>query len=851
MVNPNKHVLIVENNTNGLTLNESVKVEKDKNGNRIYRLSGIFTEFDVTNRNDRVYTSDKFLPHLNELVERKNTLGAVYGEFDHPDVFDTSLQRISHTIEKVYFNQNENRVDGEIRLLNTRWGKEAKALVEDNCPIFVSSRAAGITESDGTVTVKKLFTYDCVADPGFGSARMEVMNESLGFNTQNTNFRIFDVSDESKINELFKMNQNDFVTKTQMVEYSEYLKEEVENVKSVLDKSIKDGNVPSEDIMKMSENYENLMETQNKVSKYLDYLAETIQVVVNENKSLQETTTKLSSHNDYLAENLEKSIKYSEYLAEKLDKNINYSEYIAETLDKNIDFSEYIAEHVNKNIQFSDYLAENIEKSIDYGEYIAENLDKNIAYSEYIAENLDKNIAYSEYIAENVDSSIAYSEYLAENIDNNIAYSEYIAENVDNNIAYAEYIAEHVDNNIAYSEYIAENVSDGQAYMNYIAEGLDNTMEVLKENKLFEQGQQMQVPTMRQVDDVEKYYDEDDDFVQRPQGQAQTIQTQVQEPVQGAQEGQPVQGEVVQEPVQGEVPVQGQPIEGQPIEGQPVQGEVPVQGIEGGMVQEPIDAEGNPFDAQTIEGQPVQGMPDSVEGQPMGAQVQFVQGAQVSVEDRTGEILAANPENNLYVIKMTDNNEIQEVHESKVTLIGDKIMETEDSLKSYIGNLITETKKRKASETKDPHFVQFLTEKNKQAWHGLSTEDKEQVVFSINESKEQIYTEVQVLHAITKSLSVQKSFDDVLLEGMPSSLKPIWETLNENYKKSIISTAKLYPSLDNETKIEKFWESRRLESYTQINENKQILNENRVVDNTSLTDDQIDSFISKINNLGY
>ena len=82
------------------------------------------------------------------------------------------------------FNESANRVDGSIRLLNTHYGKEAKALILDGCPIFVSSRAAGVTESNGTVTVKKLFTYDAVADPGFASTKMniKILNESLGFN---------------------------------------------------------------------------------------------------------------------------------------------------------------------------------------------------------------------------------------------------------------------------------------------------------------------------------------------------------------------------------------------------------------------------------------------------------------------------------------------------------------------------------------------------------------------------------------------------------------------------------------------------------------------------------------------
>ncbi|MCK9477616.1 MAG: hypothetical protein M0R46_17000, partial [Candidatus Muirbacterium halophilum] len=107
-------------------MNESAAPELDRKGRKIYRLNGIFTEFDVMNRNERVYTADRFLPHLNELMERKRTLGAVYGEFDHPDVFDTSLKYISHSIENAYYNQNENRIDGEIRLLNTKWGQEAQ-----------------------------------------------------------------------------------------------------------------------------------------------------------------------------------------------------------------------------------------------------------------------------------------------------------------------------------------------------------------------------------------------------------------------------------------------------------------------------------------------------------------------------------------------------------------------------------------------------------------------------------------------------------------------------------------------------------------------------------------------------
>ena len=453
-----KPVLIVENSMNSLVR------ESNGTGKKDYVMSGTFTEFGVKNRNERIYTADKFLPALQEMNERMNNLGVVYGEFDHPDVFDTSLSRASHVITKADYVAESNLVAGEIRLLSTYWGKEAKSLVDDGCPVFVSSRAAGITESDGTVSLKKLFTYDIVADPGFASAKMnvKVLNESLGFSNPKSNFRIYEMSDESKTEELFNMNKNEFVTKQQLTDYSQYLVKELASTKNIVKSAIKKGDMNPKKLEQLLEYYEELNKTNSQVVKYLDYLAEKVQVMVNENKSLKETTEKLIKHNDYLAENLEKAVNYSEYLAENLDKNIAYAEYVAENLDKNISYTEYVAENVDKNISYTEYVAENLDKNIAYSEYLAENLDKNIAYAEYIAENLDKNIAYSEYIAEHVDNSIAYSEYLAEHVEGNIAYSEYIAEHLDDNIAYSEYIAENLDKSISYQGMIVEKLNGGK-----------------------------------------------------------------------------------------------------------------------------------------------------------------------------------------------------------------------------------------------------------------------------------------------------------------------------------------------------------------------------------------------------
>ncbi len=101
-----KPIMIIENNLNPLNLFEEFVTASNK---KVIIIGGVFTEFDVKNRNERVYTANKFLPCLDELNERIINMG-VYGEFDHPDVFDTSLSRASHLVKEAIFNKDLNRV---------------------------------------------------------------------------------------------------------------------------------------------------------------------------------------------------------------------------------------------------------------------------------------------------------------------------------------------------------------------------------------------------------------------------------------------------------------------------------------------------------------------------------------------------------------------------------------------------------------------------------------------------------------------------------------------------------------------------------------------------------------------
>jgi len=160
-------------------------------------LEGTFTQFDIKNKNGRIYEEKEFMPHLKELQEKVKK-GKLLGELDHPTKFDISLQNVSHVIEDLEYDPAKKQVVGRIKLLNTDKGKQAKALVEAGIPLHISSRAAGNVGNDGKVKIQKLFTYDLVADPGFAAAELRRVNESFGFGDDEDLF-IYEVSEDNSI----------------------------------------------------------------------------------------------------------------------------------------------------------------------------------------------------------------------------------------------------------------------------------------------------------------------------------------------------------------------------------------------------------------------------------------------------------------------------------------------------------------------------------------------------------------------------------------------------------------------------------------------------------------------------
>lgn len=432
-----KVLLILENSSSIL------ESKSESNGDVV--LEGIFAQFGVVNNNDRIYEENQYLPHLDYLVPKIKSK-RLMGELDHPEKFDVSLQKVSHIVEDLKYDKETRTIKGKVRLLNTDAGNTAKRLVEAGVPLSISSRAAGVVGPDKKVQLKKIFTYDLVADPGFENAQLSLVNESLGFSSK-SNIHIYDVSEMYDSSTLFhdidqktqeknitNMKSNgDVVTVSELNDYSKMVKREIE----ILEKKLSG-------LVKKVENVTN-GRADSQIIEYTNYLAEKLNGTINYCNYLSENVDTTITDVKRLKGKVSDSIDYSNYIAERLNLSDSYQNYLAENLDKNISFSNYISEKLNENINYSNYLAENLDDTIRYTEYIGENLDNSINYTNYIAENLNDAIGYSEYLGENLDLSIKHTDYLAESVNKSIGYSEYLAEQVDKSIQYSDYVTESIN----------------------------------------------------------------------------------------------------------------------------------------------------------------------------------------------------------------------------------------------------------------------------------------------------------------------------------------------------------------------------------------------------------------------
>ena len=166
--------MVCNNANKALKLNES-----ESTGGR-YILEGLFAgPFGVENRNKRIYQVDEYLKHLQYLRDDIKNGEPLLGELDHPDDrFEVKMKEVSHRILDLWYDKASNTIQGKLELLNTPNGKLAQSLVDQGIPLHISSRAAGSVNSDKSVSIQQIYTFDLVCKPGFAGAVLHRVNES-------------------------------------------------------------------------------------------------------------------------------------------------------------------------------------------------------------------------------------------------------------------------------------------------------------------------------------------------------------------------------------------------------------------------------------------------------------------------------------------------------------------------------------------------------------------------------------------------------------------------------------------------------------------------------------------------
>ena len=493
-----KKLLIVERSNAPLNFQVEQAVNENNEHSDSIVLTGLFTSFNTKNRNGRIYESADFLPHveaLREQIESKRLLG----ELDHPHGFEISLGNVSHVVESLEFDPQQNAIVGRIRLLNTNAGKQAQALVRDGIPLNISSRAAGTVDESGHVKLQQLFTYDLVADPGFANAQLKRVNESYGFG-DDENIDIYDISEDANT------ELDPDVTKT--ADYAEPQADKNEDTLKNTDMDTNKEFIQYSDFQKYSEHLSEIVgELQSAIANIKDELAgvqptEKFDPEKIDNSLIQDLIAKevarykgegaavVGGGSNESADNNQKVAELEAKVAEMEEAYNNlkgYTKYLAETLDKSITHQDYIADEANKMIEHNNYLAESMNKVIGHNDYLAEKMNQMIAHQDYLAENINDTISYQNYIAEMLDKSIDYSNMLAEEQNKSIAHNDYLAEKMNQIIDHHDYIVEELNKQgINVVNETKEETEENKTVEEPVNEKVENTEEtpvVEEENK--------------------------------------------------------------------------------------------------------------------------------------------------------------------------------------------------------------------------------------------------------------------------------------------------------------------------------------------------------------------------------
>lgn len=151
--------------TNTLRLVEGS--EAVKSGQALCTLRGPFADCKIPTRNNRKYITRLWKriiasSHVLEMLDTKT----FFGEADHPTAkeerLEVSLPKVSHNITKIWLDESDEVVYGELDILDTPAGRILKTLIDYGSILGISSRGAGRVIKEGNENIVDPDTYNFV-----------------------------------------------------------------------------------------------------------------------------------------------------------------------------------------------------------------------------------------------------------------------------------------------------------------------------------------------------------------------------------------------------------------------------------------------------------------------------------------------------------------------------------------------------------------------------------------------------------------------------------------------------------------------------------------------------------------
>jgi hypothetical protein len=171
-------------------------IVEEANGKKNIYIEGVFAQYDVGNRNGRIYPKsimEKEINRYQEIIDAKRSLG----ELGHPPNPTVNLDKVSHLITNLKMEEG-GRVVGRAKILETPMGVIAKNLIENEVSLGVSTRGLGSLKAnkDGLQEVQDDFhlaTVDIVADPSAPDAFVHGIMENAEWICDNGIWRAVEI----------------------------------------------------------------------------------------------------------------------------------------------------------------------------------------------------------------------------------------------------------------------------------------------------------------------------------------------------------------------------------------------------------------------------------------------------------------------------------------------------------------------------------------------------------------------------------------------------------------------------------------------------------------------------------